>query len=104
MTRSELIEKLSQRFPQLPPKAVDAAVRILIDHMAESIASGNRVEIRRFGSFSRQSRAARLGRNPKTGENVLVPKTVIARFRPGKPLRDLVNEGAGTVGVTSSPP
>jgi integration host factor subunit beta len=102
MTRSELIEKLTQRFPQLPAKAVDAAVRIMIDYMAESIASGNGVEIRRFGSFSRQPRAARLGRNPKTGEVVSVPETTIARFRPGQPLRDLVNGGAGIVSKTSS--
>ncbi len=96
MTRSELIEQLAYRFPHLPLKTVDAAVRLILDHMAESIASGYRVEIRRFGSFYRHARAARLGRNPKTGESVEVKATAIAKFRPGKPLCNLVDAGKET--------
>lgn len=80
-----------RRFPHLPPKKVDAAVRILIHQMADSIASGERVEIRRFGSFFRQTRKPRLGRNPKTGQPVEIPASAIPRFRPGKPLGELVD-------------
>jgi integration host factor subunit beta len=93
MTRSELIGQLAQRFSHLPPKRVDRAVKQHLDHMSEGIASGERGEIRRFGSFSRKARQAIKGRNPKTGEAVQIPATSVARFRPGKPLGKLVNAG-----------
>lgn len=91
MLKSELIERLQERFPHLHPKDVDAAVRIMIDHMAESVASGDRIEIRRFGSFVLKAKAARLGRNPKTGAAVNVPASHSVHFRAGQPLRQLVD-------------
>jgi integration host factor subunit beta len=93
VNKSELIEKLITEFPHLPPKTVDAAIRILINQMANSIAAGERIEIRRFGSFTRQIRKPRLGRNPKTGQPVEVPATAVARFRPGKHFCDFLNSG-----------
>jgi integration host factor subunit beta len=89
MLKSDLIEILSQRFPHLSPRTVESAVKLILDHMAESIASGKRVEIRRFGSFFRQERKARTGRNPKTGKPVQVSATGVARFRPGLPLKKI---------------
>ena len=92
MTRSELIGRLSRRFSHLPPKAVDAAVRLLIDQISETIASGERVEIRHFGSFFCRTRKALVGRNPKTGEPVQVEGMTVARFRPAKSLIGRLNE------------
>lgn len=91
MNRSELIAELVIRFPHLQPKTVDAAIRILIHQMTESISAGERIEIRRFGSFTREARKPRLGRNPKTGEPIEVPATAIARFRTGKYFGDFLN-------------
>jgi integration host factor subunit beta len=93
MNKSELIEQMAARFPHLPPKTVDAAIRILIHQMAEGIAAGERIEIRRFGSFTKQIRKPRLGRNPKTGQPIEIPETSIARFRPGKKFCDFLNSG-----------
>ena len=94
MLRSELIEKLSARFPHLTQNTVDLAVRIILDHMAETIVSGQRIEIRRFVSFYRHERKARMARNPKTGNSVAIAATAVARFRAGAPLRQIVNSSS----------
>ena len=70
MTKSELIEKIVSRQPQLSSKDVELAVKTLLDHMSQTLSSGERIEIRGFGSFSLHYRAPRVGRNPKTGETV----------------------------------
>ncbi len=70
MTKSELIERIVSRQPQLSAKDVELAVKTLLDHMSQTLSSGDRIEIRGFGSFSLHYRAPRVGRNPKTGETV----------------------------------
>ena len=75
----------------LPAKEVEAAVKGIVDHMAEVLAIGGRIEVRGFGSFSVRYRAPRTGRNPKTGSKVELTEKHVPHFKPGKDLRDRVN-------------
>lgn len=93
MTKSELIEIIASRQAQLSVKDVELAVKTLIEQMSETLASGERIEIRGFGSFSLHYRAPRIGRNPKTGESVGLAGKYVPHFKPGKELRDRVNRG-----------
>jgi len=93
MTKSELIERLIDAHPELSVKDVELAVKTMLDHMTDALAMGERIEIRGFGSFSLHYRAPRMGRNPKTGEAVPLPAKYVPHFKPGKELRDQVNEG-----------
>lgn len=92
MTKSELIEQISLKQPDLSAKEVEAAVRIILEQIAEALASGGRVEIRGFGSFSLHYREPRSGRNPKTGESVELTGKYVPHFKPGKELREQVDE------------
>ena len=92
MTKSELIERISARQPQLSIKDVELAVKTVLEDMSEMLANGGRIEIRGFGSFSLHFRAPRTGRNPKTGESVDLQGKYVPHFKPGKELRDRVNE------------
>ncbi len=96
MTKSELIERIVSRQPQLTPKDVELAVKTLLDQMSESLASGERIEIRGFGSFTLHYRAPRQGRNPKTGETVELKGKYVPHFKPGKDLREQVNDSLET--------
>ena len=91
MTKSELIENLVRSNPSLPVKTVESAVKDLLDHLSLSLSEGNRIEIRGFGSFDLNERPARTGRNPKTGERVQVPAKKVPHFKPGKELRERVD-------------
>ena len=91
MTKSELIEKLSQKQSQLTYKDVEFAVKTLTEQMAQNLSSGGRIEIRGFGSFSLHYRPPRIGRNPKTGEAVSLAGKYVPHFKPGKELRERVN-------------
>lgn len=91
MTRSELISALAASYPQLAASDTDLAVKTIIDAMVRSLANGHRIEIRGFGSFSLSQRAPRVGRNPKTGETVLVPGKLVPHFKAGKELRERVD-------------
>ncbi len=93
MTKSELIDILSRKQQQLPYKDVELAVKTVLETMANSLAGGDRIEIRGFGSFSLHYRPPRMGRNPKTGEAVALSAKYVPHFKPGKELRDRVNEG-----------
>ena len=93
MTKSELIEVIAAKQTQLSVKDVELAVKTLIEQMSETLASGERIEIRGFGSFSLHYRAPRIGRNPKTGESVGLAGKYVPHFKPGKELRDRVNKG-----------
>jgi len=90
MTKSELIEQIAMRQPELSAKDVETAVRIILDDMTDSLASGGRVEIRGFGSFSLHYREPRVGRNPKTGDAVDLEGKYVPHFKPGKELREQV--------------
>ena len=94
MTKSELIEKVASKNPQLSQKDVELAVKSMLEEMSKTLATGGRIEIRGFGSFSLHYRAPRLGRNPKTGESVGLSGKFVPHFKPGKELRERVNEQA----------
>ena len=94
MTKSELIARLAQRFPQLVAKDADLAVKVILDALAETLAKGERIEIRGFGSFSLNYRPPRIGRNPKTGVKVEVPAKYVPHFKAGKELRERVDQAA----------
>lgn len=93
MTKSELIDIIAAKQNQLSAKDVELAVKTLIELMSETLATGERIEIRGFGSFSLHYRAPRIGRNPKTGESVGLSGKYVPHFKPGKELRDRVNQG-----------
>lgn len=93
MTKSELINRLAARYPQLVAKDADFAVKTILDAMSVSLARGDRIEIRGFGSFALNYRPPRLGRNPKSGEKVRVPEKYVPHFKAGKELRERVDEG-----------
>ncbi len=91
MTNSDLIDLLATEQNQLNGRDVEYAVKAILQQMSETLASGERIEIRGFGSFTLHSRPARTGRNPKTGGAVAVPARHVPHFKPGKELRDRVN-------------
>ena len=91
MTKSELIERIAQRQSQLVYRDVELAVKTILEHMAECLAGGGRIEIRGFGSFSLHFRSGRVGRNPKTGTPVSLPAKHVPHFKPGKKLRERVD-------------
>lgn len=93
MTKSELIEQIAAKHTQLSAKDIELAVKAIISYMADVLAEGGRIEIRGFGSFSLHYRAPRTGRNPKTGEPVVLSGKYVPHFKPGKELRDRVNSG-----------
>lgn len=96
MTKSELIETLALRQTHLAFADVELAVRNVIEQMSGALASGERIEVRGFGSFSLHYRPPRTGRNPKTGTAVALPGKHVPHFKPGKELRERVNaEPAG---------
>ncbi|BCX89189.1 integration host factor subunit beta [Methylomarinovum tepidoasis] len=99
MNKSELIENLVERLAkekgiELNVKDVELAVKHIIDYMTDALASGQRIEIRGFGSFSLRYRPPRMGRNPRTGEPVPLPAKHVPHFKPGKDLRERVNAAA----------
>ena len=91
MTRSELIARLTTRYPQLIQKDAELVVAEILDAIQTTLAQGKRVEIRGFGSFALIYRSPRTGRNPKTGESVSVPERWVPHFKAGKLLRKCVN-------------
>ena len=92
MTKSELIERIADNQEQLSVKDVELAVKSILEHMSQILSSGERIEIRGFGSFSLHYREPRVGRNPKTGELVQLEGKYVPHFKPGKEMRDRVND------------
>ena len=92
MTKSELIERLADKMRQLPANEVELSIKEMLEQMAQTLQKGERIEIRGFGSFSLHYRAPRVGRNPKTGETVKLDGKYVPHFKPGKELRERVNE------------
>ena len=95
MTRSDLVEELAARFSQLAHRDAEHAVKTLLDAMSDTLARGNRIEIRGFGSFSINRRPPRMGRNPRSGESVAIPEKRVPHFKPGKALREAVEARNG---------
>ncbi|MEC9375001.1 MAG: integration host factor subunit beta [Pseudomonadota bacterium] len=92
MTKSELIEVIARKQRHLPAKDVELSIKHLLELMSNSLSSGNRIEIRGFGSFSLHFRPPRMGRNPKTGDAVALSGKYVPHFKPGKELRQRVND------------
>ena len=90
MTKSELIEAIATKQTQLTQKDIDSAVKTILEHMAQSLEKGERIEIRGFGSFSLHFRPPRVGRNPKTGEKMEIPATKVTAFSAGKSFKEMV--------------
>lgn len=80
MTRADLIDRLATLYPQLQAKDAEALVRVILDATADTLARGERIEIRGFGSFALNYRPARNGRNPKTGVQVKIPAKYVPHF------------------------
>jgi len=91
MNKSELVAQLAAKFPQLVREDAELVVRTTLDAMSRALAHGHRIEIRGFGSFVLNHRSARIGRNPKSGEQVQVPGKSVPHFKPGKELRERVD-------------
>lgn len=91
MTKSELIEQLAEQ-SHLSVGDIDLAVRTILETMSQSMADGDRIEIRGFGSFNLHYRSPRMGRNPKTGEAIALPARYVPHFKPGKELRLRVDQ------------
>jgi integration host factor subunit beta len=92
MTKSDLIERLANTQNHLSAKEVESAIKDILEQMAATLEAGERIEIRGFGSFSLHYRAPRVGRNPKTGDAVSLSGKSVPHFKPGKELRDRVND------------
>jgi integration host factor subunit beta len=92
MTRSDLVEELASRFAQLTHKDAESAVKTILDAMGQAMVRGHRIEIRGFGSFTINRRPPRMGRNPRSGESVAIPEKRVPHFKPGKALREAVDE------------
>ncbi|MBK9020975.1 MAG: integration host factor subunit beta [Sulfuritalea sp.] len=94
MTKSELIARLAERFPQLVAKDADFAVKMILDALTAALVRSDRIEIRGFGSFALNYRPPRIGRNPKSGDKVQVPEKYVPHFKAGKELRERVDYGS----------
>ena len=91
MIRSELVQKLCGDFPDLTQREVEGVVAAIFDSITDQLSQGGRVELRGFGAFSTRKRAARVGRNPRTGQSVDVDAKRVPYFKPGKEMRDRLN-------------
>jgi len=92
MTKSELIEIIARKQSHLAGKDIELAVKTMLEQMSNALSTGRRIEIRGFGSFSLHFRPPRMGRNPKTGDSVALSGKHVPHFKPGKDLRDRVND------------
>lgn len=91
MTKSEFIEQLARKNPDLELRKVDSAVDAIIEQITKTLAKGDQVSVRRFGTFSMHYHKSRIGRNPRSGEKVQLKSKAIPRFKAGKELKDRVN-------------
>ena len=91
MTRSELITFIARRHNELPARDIELAVSLLIQTISEALANGERIEVRGFGAFSIRELKPRMSRNPKTGEAVALGSRRSIHFKPGKELKEGVN-------------
>lgn len=92
MTKSELIDVIAKEQSHLAYRDVELAVKCILEQMSQALAAGERIEIRGFGSFSLHYRPPRQGRNPKTGTSVALAGKYVPHFKPGKELRERVND------------
>jgi integration host factor subunit beta len=100
VVQSQLVRLLSDKLPELQASDVELAVNCILEQMYSAFESGKRIEIRGFGSFDLHHHAPRIRRNPKTGETLVVPARVAIHFKPGKEMRDRVNDARGKCRIT----
>lgn len=93
MNKSDLIQVVGEKLPNLAARDVEVIVNTIFDSMTDALAKDERIEIRGFGSFEVRVRKPRKGRNPKTGEMVNVSEHKVPFFKTGRELRDMVNNG-----------
>lgn len=98
MTKSELIERIALQQDQLQPKDVEMAVKMILEKMTQALVHNQRIEVRGFGSFCLHYRAPRTGRNPKTGDSVELTGKYVPYFKPGKDLKERVNDSLSDEG------
>jgi integration host factor subunit beta len=92
MIKSELVARLTARYPHLYHRDVERIVTTVLDSISKALAAGHRVELRGFGAFSTRDRSPRKGRNPRTGAAVDVPSKRVPYFKPGKEVREQLNK------------
>ncbi|MGA1845728.1 integration host factor subunit beta [Deferribacter abyssi] len=92
MTKSQLIEKISEKYPKLTKKQIEFIVNGVFNTIKEALKEGEPVEIRGFGSFKIREKEAKIGRNPKTGEKVQIPAKKVPYFKPGKEIKEQLIE------------
>ena len=97
MTKSELIERIVTHQGLLSSKDVELAIKTMLEQMSQCLATGDRIEIRGFGSFSLNYRPPRVCRNPKSGDKVSVPEKWVPHFKAGKELRERVDSALTSV-------
>ncbi|WP_373691647.1 integration host factor subunit beta [Hyalangium versicolor] len=91
MTKSQLVERIAQKAPQLHPRQIEAVVNAIFEQMTQALKAGERIELRGFGCFCLKARPARIGRNPKTGAPVALSRRFAVSFAAGKELRERIN-------------
>jgi integration host factor beta subunit len=92
MTKSVLIEKVTEKVDGLTKKQVETIINAIFDGMKDALARGEKIELRGFGNFRVKERNAKIARNPRTGEKVEVPAKKVLHFKLGKPFHDALNE------------
>ena len=100
MVKTELVQVLKEKLPELQQRDVELAVNCILAQMSDAITKGERIEVRGFGSFDLHHRAPRIGRNPKTGESLSLPAKVKVHFKPGKEMRDRVDAACDQCDIT----
>lgn len=95
MNKSDLVLRLAEKLDQVPQKDLNDCINEILDYMTVSLANGERIEIRGFGSFSLHYRPPRKAHNPKTGERLLTDAKHQPHFKPGKEMRERINESVG---------
>ncbi len=93
MIKSELVQLIAERNPHLYQRDVEHVVNAILDEIVDALSKGDRVELRGFGAFSVKNRPARTGRNPRTGETVIVEEKHVPFFKTGKDMRERLNGG-----------
>ena len=93
LNKKDIIDRISRNQDQLPHRDIELAVKTIINCMTQALSTGERIELRGFGSFSLRYRKPRIGRNPKSGMAVNINERYVPHFKPGKNLKNKVNKG-----------
>ena len=91
MTRADLVARLAHKLPQLPLKDTRLGADLIFEAMSAALAGGRRIELRGFGAFTVHCREPRPGRNPSTGQGLVIPAKIAIHFKPGLELQERVD-------------